>query len=82
MMRQIESVSEDIKEQLLNWITCSQKFALELDESPNLADVSRPLVLVRYCYEENIHKDFIFCPVLMEGTTGSDMFTAVNDCVT
>jgi hypothetical protein len=73
---------EDIKEQLLTKIKCSIKFALQIDESRDVARLAQLLVFVRYCLEENIQKDFIFCPPLSERCTGSDISKAVNDYFT
>jgi hypothetical protein len=47
-----------------------------LREKPQL------LVYVRYCFEENIHENFMFCRPLTERTTGSDVLKAMNDYIT
>jgi hypothetical protein len=47
-----------------------------------LAGLPQLFMFVRYFFEENIHDDNIFCRPLTERTTGSDMFRAVNDCIT
>jgi tetrahydromethanopterin S-methyltransferase subunit F len=44
-MRRIESMSEDIKEQLLTRIKRSPKFALQVDESTDVAGLGKLLVL-------------------------------------
>jgi hypothetical protein len=72
-------MSEDIKEQLLVRIKCSPKFALHIDESTDVAELAQLLVFVRYCFEENIQEEFMFCLPLSERCTGSDIFKAVND---
>jgi hypothetical protein len=69
---------EDNTEQLLTRIMCSPKFALEIDESADVPDLPQLLVFVRFCFEENIHGDFMFCRPLTERTTGNDMFKAAN----
>jgi Tfp pilus assembly protein PilO len=78
-MRRIESMSEDIKEQLLNRIKCSPKFALQIDESTDVAGLAQLLVFVGYFFEDNIQEEFMFCLPLSERCTGSDMSKAVND---
>jgi hypothetical protein len=40
VVRRIESVSEDIKEQLLTRIKCSPKLALQIDESTDVAGLA------------------------------------------
>jgi hypothetical protein len=71
VMRRIESVSEDIDEQLLTRIKCSPIFLLEIDELTDVASLPQLLVFVSYCFEENIHEDFVFCHPLTERSTGS-----------
>jgi hypothetical protein len=51
VMRHIESTSEDIKEHLLIRIKCSPKFALQIDDSTDVAGLAQLLVFVRYCFE-------------------------------
>jgi hypothetical protein len=82
VMRRIESMSKDIKEQLLTRIKCSPKFALQIDESTDAAGLDQLLVFVRYCFEENIQEEFMFCLPLSERCIGSDILKAVNDCFT
>jgi hypothetical protein len=79
-MRHIESMSEDIKEQLLTGIKWSPEPALQIDDTTDVAGLAQLLVFVRYCFEENIQEDFMFCLPLSEKCTGSDIFKAVNDC--
>jgi hypothetical protein len=47
VMRRIDSVSDDIKEQR---IKCSPNFALQMDESTDAAGLSYLLVFVRYYF--------------------------------
>jgi tetrahydromethanopterin S-methyltransferase subunit F len=78
-MRRIESMSKDIKEQLLTRIKRSPKFAVKIDESTGVAGLVQLLVFFRYCFEEKIQEEFMFCLPLSERCTGSDIFKAVND---
>jgi hypothetical protein len=82
VIQHTESMSEDIKEQLLTRIKCSPKFALQIDESTDVAGLTQLLVFVRYCFEENIPEEILFCLPLSERCTGSDIFKAVNNCFT
>jgi hypothetical protein len=70
VMPRIESMSEDIKEQLLVRIKCSPKFALQIDESRDVAGSDQLPIFVRYCFEENIQEEFTFCLPLSERCTG------------
>jgi hypothetical protein len=82
VMRRIESMSEHIKEQLLTRIKCSPKFALQIDESTDVAGLAQLLVFVRYFFEDNTQEAVMFCLPLSERCTGSDIFKAVNDYFT
>jgi hypothetical protein len=82
VMQRIESMSEYIKEQLLTRIKCSPKFSLQINESTGIAGLAQLLVFVRYCFEENVQEEFMFCLLLSERCTGSDIFRAVNDYFT
>jgi hypothetical protein len=82
VMRRIESMSEDIGEQLLTRIKCSPKFALQIDESTDVTEFAQLLVFVGYCFEENIQEEFMFCQPFSERCTGSDIFKAVIDYFT
>jgi hypothetical protein len=78
VMRRTESVSEDIKEQLLSRIKRSPKFDLQIDESTDVAGLAQLLVFVTYCFEENIQEEFMFCLSLSERCTGNDIFKEMN----
>jgi hypothetical protein len=77
--RCIDSMSEDIKEQLLTRIKCSPIFALKIYKSTDVAGLAQPLVFVIFCFEENFQEEFMFCISLSERCTGNDIFKAVND---
>jgi hypothetical protein len=77
MMWQTES--EGIEEQLLTQVKCSPKFAIQIDESTDVAGLPQLFVFIGYCFQENINEDFMLCQPLTKRTTGSDTFKAVND---
>jgi hypothetical protein len=66
----------------LTRIKCSPKFALQTDESTDVAGLAQLLVFVRYCFDENIQEEFMFCLPLSDRCAGSDIFKAVNDYFT
>jgi hypothetical protein len=75
-------MSKDIKEQLLTRIKYSPKFALQIDESTDVAGLAQLLAFVRYCFEENIQEEFMSCLPLSERCTGNGINKAVNDYFT
>ena len=58
--RRIEDMSDDIKAQLIDRLKQGY-FAIQLDESTDIASQSQLLVYVRYCWEEEMIEDFLFC---------------------
>jgi hypothetical protein len=81
-MQCTESVSQNIKEQLLTKIKCCPKFAFQIDESSDVGGLPQLLVFVRYIFKEDIQEELIFCLPLSERYTRCDIFKAVNDCLT
>jgi hypothetical protein len=67
---------------MLTRIKHSPKFALQIDESTDVAGSAQLLVYVRYCFEENTQETFMFCLPLSERRTRSEIFKAVNDYFT
>lgn len=52
---------------------------MQLDESPGVSDVSQLMVFVRCCFNNEIHKELLFCELLKERCTREDVFSTVND---
>jgi hypothetical protein len=65
-------MSENIREYLHTRTASNNKFTLQIGESTDVAGV------VRYCFEENIQEQFMFCPLLSEGCTGNDVLKATK----
>jgi hypothetical protein len=64
VMRRIESMSEDIKEQLLTRIKCGPKFALQIDDSTNVAGLAQLLqTIFRRKHPERVH---VLCTAFRE----------------
>lgn len=76
--RRIDVIASDIKNQLLPRLHVSPKFALQLDDSTDIVNSAQLLVFVRYCHENEMHEDFLFCKALEGRTTGEDIFSLVN----
>ena len=55
------------------------RVAVQLDESPGVSDVSQLMVFVRCCFNNEIHKELLFCEPLKERCTREDIFSTVND---
>jgi hypothetical protein len=78
----IELVLEDTKEELLIWIKCNTKFALQIIESTGVVGLLQLLVFSDTILKKSIMKSWKFrvCQLLAERTTGNGTFKAVNEC--
>ena len=72
----------DVLKQLLLRIQASEFYALQLDESTDVAGLAQLLVYVRYVYGGSIKEDIIFCKPLETRTTGEDIFKVLDSFVT
>ncbi len=76
--RHISDMASDIKEQLLSNIMQSQYYALQLDETTDVAGLAQLLTYVRYVKNGNIEEDILFCRSLPEHTTGEALFEVLD----
>ncbi|XP_051784716.1 protein FAM200A-like [Erpetoichthys calabaricus] len=71
-------MSNDIQLQLVERLQ-SSTFAIQLDESTDIAGQAQLLVYVRYCFDNDVVEDFLFCKPVPLRTTGEDLFAMLND---
>nr|XP_014354333.1 PREDICTED: zinc finger BED domain-containing protein 5-like [Latimeria chalumnae] len=76
--RQIHEMAEDIKNQLIAQIKSSSYFALQLDESTDVASIANLLVYVKYEFEYELLEDFLFCRPLPTRTCAEDLFNLLD----
>lgn len=76
--RRINLLADDIKIQLIDRVKGSPYYAIQLDESTDVANVAQLLIFIRYRYENDICEDLLFCQGLEGRTTGEAIFNAVN----
>ena len=79
--RRIVDMSDDVKQQVIAEIKGASlgKFALQLDESTDVAACAQLLVFVRYVNGEDFKEDFLFCHTLDSTTRGEDIFNEVSN---
>ncbi len=72
--RRIDDMTEDVLKQLVSRIRASRFYALQTDESTDIASLANLLAFVRYEYNGEIHEDFLFCKLLPSHTTAETIF--------
>ena len=76
--KRIQSMSCDIKDQVIEAIKRSGQFSLQLDESTDISDDAQLLTYVRYQGLAEMEEEFLFCTPLQTTTTGEDTFVMVD----
>lgn len=72
--RRINDMAGDIREQLVEKLKKSPHFALQFDESTDVADCAQFVVFVRFEADESINEDILFCKALPANTTGQYLY--------
>ena len=75
----IHEMSDNIKSKVLSKIDSSPVFALQLDESTDISNLSQLLVYVRYVADERINEEFLFCQPLETTSKAVDVFQMLFD---
>lgn len=76
--RRIHDMADDVKKTLIERIKNSRYFAIQLDETTDVADLANLLVYVRYEYDGVAQEDFMFCKSLETITTAEHIFQLLN----
>jgi hypothetical protein len=56
----------------------SRYYALQVDESTDIANLANIMAFVRYEKDQEIHDDFLFCQPLSGHTIGEDIFNVMK----
>ncbi|XP_067947390.1 protein FAM200C-like [Watersipora subatra] len=75
----IDDMSGNIKRQVIEKIMSSPMFAIQHDESTDVASISQLMVFASYVHRETIEEKFMFCSLLTETTTAADVINLVSD---
>ncbi|XP_029654076.2 tetratricopeptide repeat protein 30A-like [Octopus sinensis] len=68
----IEKVVEQIK------TSCHQNFAIQVDESTDVANCAQLIIFARYVYDGDFKEEFLFSYSLESTTKGEDIFQAIS----
>ena len=74
----IDELSNDIELQVLEKIHASPFFAIQCDETTDVAQLSQLLVYVRFAGPSSIEEEMLFCKPLETTTTAEDVFNVVS----
>uniref|UniRef100_K7G867 DUF4371 domain-containing protein n=1 Tax=Pelodiscus sinensis TaxID=13735 RepID=K7G867_PELSI len=77
--RRINEISQNISEQVVDEIKKFPLFAIQLDESTDVALCSQLLVFAQYMVEEDFKDEFLFCKTLDTITKAQDVMETVNN---
>ncbi|XP_055908389.1 zinc finger BED domain-containing protein 5-like [Eupeodes corollae] len=74
----IHKISDHIEDELVRRLNVCDMFAMQLDESTDIAGLSILLVFVRYPFDKSIQEDLLICTPLETNTTGEEIFKVIN----
>ena len=78
--RRIDNMAEDVLKQLVTRVQASRFYALQIDESTDIASLANLMAYVRYEYDgEVVHEDFLFCKPLPSQATAENIFDTLNE---
>ncbi|CAH2226763.1 jg14191, partial [Pararge aegeria aegeria] len=77
--RRIDDMAEDIKNQVVEAVKASTFFAIQLDESTDVAQCCQLIVFVRYIQNETIKDELLFSKELTTTSKASDIMTAISE---
>jgi zinc finger BED domain-containing protein 5/7/8/9 len=80
--RRIIKISKYLESETVRKLLLSPTFAMQLDESTDVANLAELLVYVRYVYNTTIEESMLFCKPLETTTTGLDIFNMVDSYFT
>ena len=80
--RRVETLSEDVSQQVFKDLSNCEYFSLHFDESTDVTDTAQLIVFVRMVFADfTIKEDFLALIPLKERTRGEDVYNAFKDYV-
>ena len=72
-------MSDNIKGKVISKIDSSPVFALQLNETTVVSNLSKLLVYSRYVANDKINEEFLFCQPLQTTSKAADVFQVLID---
>ncbi|XP_068214344.1 protein FAM200C-like [Palaemon carinicauda] len=79
VQRRIHELSQDIKEQTLELVRASPVFAIQCDETTDIAQCAQFLMYARFVSGNNIKEEILFCCPMESCTTAEAIFKVTSD---
>lgn len=79
--RRIEEMADNVKEAMITRLKQSDFFALQLDESTDVADMAMLSAFVRFEFDGKIDEELLFCKSLPTTTTGEEIFKCLDSFI-
>ena len=72
-------MSQDIKDQVLDQVRASPVFAIQFDETTDVAQCSQLLMYARFVSSNSAKEEMLFCHPMESYTTATDIFQVVSN---
>nr|XP_008016818.2 protein FAM200A [Chlorocebus sabaeus]XP_008016820.2 protein FAM200A [Chlorocebus sabaeus]XP_037846472.1 protein FAM200A [Chlorocebus sabaeus]XP_037846473.1 protein FAM200A [Chlorocebus sabaeus] len=79
--RRICTIAKHLEAMLITRLQSGIDFAIQLDESTDIASCPTLLVYVRYVWQDDFVEDLLCCLNLNSHITGLDLFTELENCI-
>ena len=76
--RRILDMSHDILEQIIGQVNTSPFYAIQLDESTDIAGLLQLSLFIRYISNGEVLEELLFCKALQLHTRGEDIFKIID----
>ncbi|GBO11658.1 Zinc finger BED domain-containing protein 5 [Araneus ventricosus] len=78
----INDIANDIELELISQLQACNAYALQLDESTDVAGLAILLVIVRYDFNKKIEEDLLLCESVNINTIGKNIFNCIDNFMT
>ena len=75
----IKDMANFVENEIFERVRATPSFAIQLDESTDVANLAILLLFVRYVNGESVEEELQFCRSLKERTTGVDIFKLTDE---